>query len=146
MTEYSKYFTTTKKGGYSTCLDRGGGCTLPNCVGWAWGNFYYFHGQKHNMYRRPQGNANQIYSECRKEGSGFWVSKVLKENSIACFNIGEYGHVMYVHFKMPNGQWLCSESNYSGTVKNGRFVRYIITTNPAAYYKNYQGCVYDFTD
>lgn len=98
------------------------------------------------MYRRPNGNANQIYEACKKEGSGFWVSKTLKENSIACFDIGEYGHVMYVHFKMPNGQWLCSESNYSGTVKNGKFCRYIITTNPAAYYKNYHGCVYDFTD
>lgn len=145
MTEYQKFFTTKSKGGYSNCLDRGSGNTLPNCVAWAWGCFYFFHGQKKDMAKRPKADANGIYEACKKTGSGFWVSKEIKENSIACFNIGTNGHVIYVHFKMPNGYWLCSESNYSGTIANGKYVRYILTTNPKVAYKNYQGCVYDFT-
>ena len=44
MTEYQKYFMLRSKGGYSNCLDRGQGNVLPNCVGYAWGCFYFFHG------------------------------------------------------------------------------------------------------
>ena len=148
MTEYEKYFITQSKGGYSNCLDRGQGYTLPNCVGYAWGQFYFYHGQVKDRAawaKRPRGDANMIYEACKKNGSGFWVSKELKENSIVCFNIGAAGHVVYCHYKMPSGKWLCSESNYSGTVANGKFIRYIITDNPKVLYKNYQGCVYDFT-
>ena len=148
MTEYQKYFMLRSKGGYSNCLDRGQGNVLPNCVGYAWGCFYFFHGQRKDTAswnKRPRNDANGIYEACKKNGSDFWVSKELKEDSIACFNVGANGHVVYVHYKMPNGQWLCSESNYSGTVANGRYIRYLLTTNPKVLYKNYQGCVYDFT-
>ena len=145
MTEFIKYLTTKSKGGYSDCLDRGKGSTLPNCVGFCWGMFYMLHGNKKDMSKRPKGNANTIYEACKKNGSGFWVSKSVKENSILCFNIGDCGHVVYCFGQMSDGNWICAESNYSGTVANGKYLRWKITTNPAALYKNYQGCVYDFT-
>ena len=146
MTEYGKYFLTKSKGGYSNCLDRGHGNCLPNCVGWAWGNFYFFHGQRKDIQTRPLGNANMIYELCKREHSGFIVSKALKENSIICFGCGQYGHVMYCHFKMPNGMYLCSESNYDGNASRNTFNRFFVTANPQNLYKNYQGCVYDFYD
>lgn len=148
MTEFEKYFVRRGKGGYSNCLDRGNGYVLPNCVGYAWACFYFYHGQKKTKAdwdKHPTGNANTIYAACRKDGSGFIVNKAVKENAILCYNVGEYGHVVYCHFKQPDGKWLCSESNYSGTVKNGRFIRYIVCDNPAVLYKGFQGSVYDFT-
>ena len=148
MTDYNKYFITRERGGFSNCLDRGQGNVLPNCVGYAWGCFYFFHGERKSKEvwnRRPRGDANTIYEACKKNGSGFWVSKELKENSILCFNVGEKGHVVYCHYRTPDGKYICSESNYSGTVSNGKYIRYIVTTNPKVLYKNYQGCVYDFT-
>lgn len=146
MTEFAKYFTTTTKGGYSNCEDRGNGNVLPNCVGLCWGLFFYMHGQRgKNFSMRPRGDANTIYNNCKKNGSGFWVSKAVKENAIACYNIGSAGHVVYILYKMATGQYLCIESNYSGTIANGKYCRTLITSNPATLYKGYQGCVYDFT-
>lgn len=145
MTEFIKFLTTTKAGGYSDCLDRGKGSTLPNCVGFAWAMFYKEHGQT-DMTKRPKGNANTLYEACKKDGSGFWVSKALKENSILCFNIGDCGHVVYCFGKMPDGLWICAESNYSGTVLNGKYLRWLVTKDPTSLYKNYQGCIYDFVE
>ena len=146
MTELQKYLTTKSQGGYSNCLDRGGGNVLPNCVGLCWGLFYFLHGQRKDMSKRPKGDANTIYEACKKNGSGFWVSKAIKENSIACYNIGSSGHVVYVFFKLPNNYYVCAESNYSGTIANGKYLRLLLTRNPESLYKNYQGCVYDFTN
>lgn len=148
MTEYKKYFITQGRGGYSNCLDRGQGYTLPNCVAYAWSNFYFLHGQrkdKASWAKRPRGDANTIYEACKKNGSGFIVRKAVTENSIACYNVGANGHVVYIFYQQPDGKWLCGESNYSGTLKNGKFIRYIVCDNPAVLYKGYQGCVYDFT-
>ena len=148
MTEFEKYFVTRSKGGYSNCLDRGQGYVLPNCVGICWGLFFYFHGQrkdKASWDKRPRGDANTIYEACKKNGSGFIVQKSVAENSIACYNVGANGHVVYILYKQPDGKYLCAESNYSGTLKNGRYIRYIVCDNPAVLYKGYQGCVYNFT-
>ena len=144
MTEFQKYFTIKSKGGYSNCINRGGGSTIPNCVGWGWGCFFFYHGRK-DFNIRPQGDAKDIYEKCKKDGSGFIVAKIVKENALACYACGEHGHVVYIHFKLPDGNYLCSESNSSGTVKNGRYIRFMLTPNPAVLYKNYQGCVYAFT-
>lgn len=144
MTEFQKYFTTTAKGGYSNCIDRGSGSTIPNCVAWAWGWFFFDRRRTDMTKMRPRGDAKDVYNLCKPNGSGYWVSKDVKERAIACYNIGDKGHVVYVHYKLPNGQYLCSESNYSGTIGNGKYVRFLIG-NPKALYKNYQGCVYDFT-
>lgn len=146
LTEFAKYFTTTAKGGYSNCEDRGNGCTIPNCVGLCWGLFFFLHGQRGKDFAiRPRGDANQIYNKCKPNGSGFWVSKEIKENSIACYNIGSNGHVVYVLCKLTDGNYLCIESNYSGTKSNGKYLRTFVTTNPKTLYSNYMGCVYDFT-
>lgn len=147
MTEFIKYFTR-KKAGYSNIIADGRNPNeLPNCTAIAWGLFYYMHGQRKDWSKRPRGDANTIYESCKKDGSGFWVSKAVKENSILCFNIGQRGHVVYCLGKLAgDGPWWCVESNYSGKIKNGTYIRTLLTDNPAALYKNYQGCVYDFTD
>lgn len=132
--------------GYSDCLNRGKGNTMPNCVAFCWAAFYYFHGKKPMSWRKhPTHNANGIYEACKKNGSGFWVSKAVRENSILCFNVGSNGHVVYCLGKLPDGVYLCLESNYSGTVDNGKYFRAFATKNPAKLYSGYQGCVYDFT-
>jgi len=145
MTEFLKYFTTTSKGGYSDCLNRDQGNVLPNCVGMCWALFYYFHGQRKDFSKRPHCDAKYIYEKCKANGSGFWVAKAVKENSILCFNIGEAGHVVYCFGQLANKKWLCAESNYSGTISNGKYIRWFVSDNPTVLYKNYQGCVYDFT-
>lgn len=144
MTEIDRYFRTKQYGGYSNCLDRGDGWTVPNCVGMAWGMFFMERGVK-DFSKRPTGDANTIYEACKKYGSGFWVSKAVKEHSILCFNIGKCGHVVYCMSKI-NGYYFCIESNYSGTPTNGKFIRTFMTKNPESLYKNYQGCVYNLTN
>lgn len=141
-----KWLTTPAAHGYSNCIDRGAGNGLPNCVALAWGLFYYFHGQRRDFSKRPRVDAGKIYEACKKDGSGFWVRKAVKENSILCFNNSALGHVVYCLCELPDGVYLCLESNYSGTLKNGKYLRCYATKNPEKLYKGYQGCVYDFTD
>lgn len=141
-----KWLTTSAAHGYSNCLDRGNGNCLPNCQGLAWGLFYYMHGRRVDFSKRPRGNAGEMYEKCKKDGSGFWVRKAVKENSILCFNNSKEGHVVYCLCELPDGVYLCLESNYSGTLKNGKYFRCYATKKPTELYKNYQGCIYDFAD
>ena len=143
MTEFMKWFTLPYAGGVSDCLDRGKGICLPNCVALAWGCFYYFHGKKPMSWRaHPRGDAKTLYEACKKDGSGFWVRKAVTENSILCYSIN---HVVYCLGKLPDGTWLILESNYSGTLQNGRYIRAFATKTPEKLYSGYQGCIYDFT-
>ena len=146
MADIIRWLTRPSAGGVSDCLDRGKGNCLPNCVGLCFGLFYFLHGEKPMEWRaHPRCNANGIYEACKKKGSGFWVQKAVKANSILCFNTGENGHVVYCLGKLPDGTWLCLESNYSGTLANGRYFRAFATKTPQKLYTGYQGCVYDFT-
>ena len=150
MTELQKYLTDTAHGGYSNCIsgkdlasELWQGSTIPNCVGLAWGLFNFFRGTK-KKFKRMQGNAKDLYSKCKKDGSGFWVSREPKDNSIACYNIGDCGHVVYILAMLKDNYAIMVESNYSGTVANGKALRFKFG-NPRTLYNNYLGCIYDFT-
>lgn len=150
MTEIEKYLTHKSKGGYSDCIYGSAlksslwkGSTVPNCIGLAWGLFNYYRGTKNN-FKRMQGNANEIYEKCKQTGSGFWVSKVPKNHSILCYDIGAKGHVVYLLHMITETSAIMIESNYSGTVLNGKAVRFMYG-NPKTLYKGYQGCIYNFT-
>lgn len=146
MTNEEKYFIQAEYGGYSTIhADDRNGYTLPNCKAYAFGMLHKEKGKK-DMTKLPKGNANTMYTKCKKDGSGYTVGKNVREQSVLCYDIGANGHVVYCHYKIDygdyRGYWVCSESNYSGTVKNGKFIRYFVTKSPETYYSGYQGCVY----
>lgn len=150
MTEIEKYLTHKSKGGYSDCIYGSSlktslwkGSTIPNCIGLAWGLFNYDRNTK-DKFKRMNGNANEIYEKCKKNGSGFWVSKTPKERAIACYNIGAQGHVVYIWKLFTETSAIMIESNYSGTIANQKAIRFLYG-NPKSIYKGYQGCIYNFT-
>lgn len=150
MHELQKYMTNKKFGGYSDCIYGSSlkhpwwkGSTISNCIGICWGLFNADRGTKHN-FRRIAGNAKDIYAKAKKDGSGYLCSYEPKSSSIACYNIGDCGHVVYVLWMFESGVGVGIESNYSGDLSNGLLLRVKIG-NPKKWYKNYQGCIYDFS-
>ena len=150
MKEIKRYFTDTAHGGYSNCISGSSlkflwwtGSTLSNCIGLAWGLFNLDRLTGKN-FRRVTGNANQIYAKAKKNGSGYLVGQKPKESSIACYDIGDCGHVVYILHMWSSGNGVGIESNYSGNLSNGLLLR-VKLGNPKTWYKNYQGCIYDFT-
>lgn len=156
ISEFDKYFTHVSKGGYSTCIhdsdlkDKGitemwDGSTMPNCVGLAWGFFNLERGTK-KSFKRLSGNAGTLYAQAKKNGSGFWASNQVKEHAIAVYGAGTAaGHVLYIWRKEADGDYICFESNYSGNAINDKNFRIIRTKNPKTLYKEWKGCIYDFT-
>lgn len=150
-------FTSTAKGGFSTCIHDGdltnpwfSGSVLSNCVGLVWTLFAL----DHDPYirkalagarmKRITGNARDIYATAKKNGSGFKCSYEPKSGSIACYGAGtSAGHVVYLLWVWPSGNAVGVESNYSGNLSNGLLLR-VKTGNPKKWYKQYQGCIYDF--
>lgn len=151
-------FTNVDKGGFSTCIYGRNlknswfdGSVLSNCVGLVWTLFCLDHDpeiaaaiQKCKM-KRISGNARDIYAKAKKTGSGYVCSYAPKSGSIACYGAGtSAGHVVYLLWVWRDGQAIGIESNYSGTLNNGRALR-VKTGNPKTWYKEYQGCIYDYT-
>lgn len=150
MYELQKYFTDKAHGGYSTCTTNiknkwWDGCTLSNCVGLAWGLFNLDRGMGKNFKRIENCHAKDIYKRARPNGSGYKVGTPPKSSSIACYNVGECGHVVYLLKVWRDGQAVGIESNLSGTLNNGKCLR-VKLGNPKNWYSGYQGCVYDFTN
>ena len=151
MKEIQKYFTHKDYGGYSDCIHDGDiknlwwqGSTLSNCVGLAWGLFNLDRGTKQG-FKRMTGNAGDLYAKCRPNGSGFVVGQAPKSSSIAVYGAGtKAGHVVYLLYVWRSGQAVGIESNYSGTMSNGLCLR-VRLGNPRNWYKQYRGCIYDFT-
>ena len=141
MTEHEKYFVVTTSGGYSNCLDRGGGSVRPNCVGLAWGYMAETYGKK-VFDKRPKCNAGQIYANCKPNGTGFLCSQTLHTKAMIVWGAGtDAGHVAWIE-NMHDGVYMIRESNYSGTFANGKYERIIYTKTPKTLYKDYKGCVY----
>lgn len=151
MKEIKKYFTHKNFGGYSDCIYGSDlktqwwkGATIPNCVGAAWGFFNLDRGTG-KSFRRLYGDAGSLYAKGCKDGSGFLCGYEPKNSSIAVYGAGtKAGHVTYVLHVFGNGQAIVLESNYSGTMSNGRGLR-VKFGNPKTMYKEYHGCIYDFT-
>lgn len=100
---------------------------------------------KGKNFKRLHGNAGTLYSAAKKNGSGFIVGYEPKADSIAVYGAGtKAGHVVYLLHKFGDGQFVGIESNYSGTYSNGRALR-IKAGNPKTWYKEYKGCIYDFS-
>lgn len=150
-------FTSVEKGGFSTCIHDGelknnwfNGSVLSNCVGLVWSLFALDHDpeiaaaiRKAKM-KRITGNARDIYAKAKKNGSGYMCSYAPKSGSIACYGAGtKAGHVVYLLYVWRDGNAIGIESNYSGTLNNGRALR-IKTGKPANWYGEYQGCIYDY--
>lgn len=147
MNEIQKYFTAKEFGGYSDCtidLDHSWwtGSTISNCVGFAWGMFNLDRGRGKN-FRRIWGDAKDIYPKAKPTGSGFKVGVPPKSSSIACYNNGGKGHVVYLLWVWKSGQAVGLESNLSGTLSNKLLLR-VKLGDPKKWYKGYQGCIYDY--
>ena len=147
MYEIQKYFTGKAFGGYSDCMTDvknpwWSGATLSNCVGLAWGMFNLDRGRGQN-FRRVRGDAKDIYPTAKQKGSGFMCGMTPKTSSIACYDNGGAGHVVYLLKVWKDGQAVGIESNYSGTLANKLCLR-VKLGNPKKWYKNYMGCVYDY--
>ena len=147
MNELQKYFTDKKHGGYSDCTTDlkntwWNGATISNCVGFAWGMFNLDRGRRQN-FRRMRGHAKDIFPACRADGSGFLVGQTPKASSIACYDNGGKGHVVYILWVWSTGYAVGLESNLSGTTANKLLLR-VKLGDPKKWYKGYQGCVYDY--
>lgn len=148
MNEIQKYFTAREYGGYSDCTTDlknkwWTGATISNCVGLAWGMFNMDRGRGRN-FRRVRGDAKDIYDAAKKTGSGFIVGVKPKASSIACYDNGGKGHVVYILWMWSSGNGVGIESNLSGTLSNKLLLR-VKLGDPKKWYKGYQGCVYDYT-
>lgn len=158
MGNIEKFFIHKSAGGLSTCIHDGEirnlwgrGWTLSNCVGEVWALFNLDHNRdiaeciKQIEFKRIQGNARDIYAKAKKQGSGYKCSYEPRSNSIACYGAGtSTGHVVYLLHVWSNGNAIGIESNYSGTLGNGRALR-VKSGKPKTWYKEYQGCIYDFS-
>lgn len=147
MNEIQKYFTAKEYGGYSDCttdLDHHWwtGSTISNCVGLAWGLFNLDRGRGVN-FRRMRGDAKDIYAACKETGSGFLVGTTPRTSSIACYDNGGKGHVVYILWMWKNGQGVGIESNLSGTLSNKLLLR-VKLGDPKKWYKGYQGVIRDY--
>lgn len=147
MNEIQKYFTAKEFGGYSDCTTDlknkwWTGSTLSNCVGLAWGLFNLDRARGRN-FRRMKGDAKDIYPACYKKGSGFMTGKTPCSSSIACYDNGGKGHVVYILYVWSNGQAVGIESNLSGTLSNKLLLR-VKLGDPKKWYKGYQGVVKDY--
>ncbi len=153
-------FKSVDKGGFSTCIHDGdltnpwfSGSVLSNCVGLVWTLFALDHDpeiaellQRLKMRKRISGNARDIYAQAKKNGSGYLCSYAPKSGSIACYGAGtKAGHVVYLLWVWANGQAVGIESNYSGNLSNKRLLR-VKYGNPKEWYKEYQGCIYDYSN
>lgn len=125
--------------------------TLSNCVGLVWPLFVLDHNPaileavKNTPFTRIRGNAGDIYAQAKKIGSGYMCSYPPRSSSIACYGAGtKAGHVVYLLKVWSNGQAVGIESNYSGNLNNKLLLR-VKVGNPKTWYKEYQGCIYDYS-
>ena len=151
MTEMKKYFTHKKYGGYSDCICNSelkhpwwNGAVISNCTGFCWGMFNMARGTK-DKFKRLYGNAGTLYAAGKKSGSGFLVGYEPKADAIAVYGAGtKAGHVVYLLHNFGSGHFIGLESNYSGSYSNALALR-VKYGNPKHWYKEYKGCIYDFT-
>lgn len=111
-----KYWIKSTKGGLNDCLEIRSGSVLPNCVGYAWGRFYEFTGEKPRLANL---NAEDWYGNT---SDGYKRSATPKLGAVACWRKGKVwnstdgcGHVAIVEEIKENGDIVCSNSAYGGT-------------------------------
>lgn len=96
------------KGGYNYCILISGKSVLPNCVGYAWGEWRKRLGKKPKL---STGNANKWYSY----DDGYKRSQYPRLGSVLCLDDGVYGHVGTVQsYNLDNGHIVLANSAYGG--------------------------------
>lgn len=127
------YYTRTNYGGYNPCIlgnsagRQWSGSVLPNCVGYAWGR--WCESQAVHSCNLSTGNAKNWYGHT---SDGYARSSTPYPGAIICWT-GTYGHVAVVEKVYSSSDVLWSESNWSGTLSNGRYWRQK-RGNPATLY------------
>lgn len=112
-----KYWIHTSNGGLNECIEiNNSGSCLPNCVGYAWGRFYEFTGQRPKL---SKSNAENWYGYT---ADGYQRSQVPVVGAVICWRKGQAGnsadgagHVAIVEEVKSNGDVVTSNSAYSGT-------------------------------
>lgn len=96
------------KGGYNYCILIKGNSCLPNCVGYAWGEWRKRLGKKPKL---SLNNANQWYDH----NDGYKRSQYPRLGSVLCLDDGVYGHVCTVQdYDEITGDIVCANSAYGG--------------------------------
>ena len=111
------------------------GCTLPNCVGWAWGRYQQIRGSVDP--RLPASNAGNWFRQAQNAGMNTGSEPAL--GAVACFN----GHVAIVEEIAADGSFInCSESDYGGAAFTYR-TRYRSQNWSFPGYARFMGFIYN---
>ena len=141
-------YVNVSYGGKNKCIARNSaGFVLPNCTGYAWGRALEAWGECH----LPTTDAENWYLNAnKKEYGGHTLGTKPKIGSVMCWRKGQAGvhsdgagHVAFVEAVNSDGTVTWSQSDYSGTVGNGRYWR-LITGKPEFYFSglSWQGYIY----
>ena len=149
-----KNFINTAYGGYNKCIARDvRGNVLPNCTAYAWGRFLELDGS----CQLPTTDAENWFPNASYSTWGSYkTGQTPKLGAIACYAQGKQGvhsdgagHVFVLEEDLGNGKWKWSESNYSGTLANGKYWR-LMVGYPNKYLTGsswrFQGYIYPHTD
>lgn len=136
----NKFFIIQSNGGYSNCLNRDNGFTLPNCVGYAWGAWFQNQNKKDAAKLGKWGNPPYIWNSWQMTG-GSGRGSAFKPNSLMIWDKGNGSGHIAISISYNNGLVTWAESNYSGTKSNGLYWR-IITRNPYKYVGTFKGYIY----
>lgn len=120
-------------GGYPANLNNAGQDTVVDpwgmynreCVSYTAWKVYETYG--HMPYWGGSGNANQWPGDAR--AAGIQTSSTPKANSVAIWNVGAYGHAMWVEAVYPDGSLYVSQYNYS---YNGQYSEMHVSAAQAA--------------
>lgn len=139
-----KFFIVQEKGGYSNCLNRDNGFTLPNCVGYAWGAWFENQNKKDAAKLGKWGNPPYIWNSWQMTGAS-GRGTAFKPNSLMIWDKGNGSGHIAISISYNNGLVTWAESNYSGTKSNGLYWR-IVTKNPYKYVGTFKGYIYPPVD
>lgn len=110
------------------------GCTLSNCVGWAWGRYCQIRGSADPLL--PTGNAGQWWRQAQINGKNTGSEPAL--GAVICFD----GHVAIVEEIAADGSFInCSESDWGGAAFIYR-TRYRSQNWSFTGYSPFQGFIY----
>lgn len=110
------------------------GCTLANCVGWAWGRWQQINGSVDS--RLPASNAGNWWRQAQTAGMNTGSEPQL--GAVICFN----GHVAIVEEIASDGSYInCSESDHGGAAFTYR-TRYRSQNWSYPGYAQFQGFIY----
>lgn len=137
-------YTNVAYGGKNKCIARDPkGFVLPNCTGYAWGRALEAWGS----CNLPTTDAENWYPNA--VACGYQIGSEPKVGAVICWRKGQAGvhsdgagHVAFVE-SVNGDKVLWSQSDYSGTVANGRFWR-LLSGRPETYFSGltFQGYIY----